>query len=60
MQTQAPCPYCGELVVLFVDESAGAIQRYVEDCSVCCRPWNVVVSVDDEGNAAASLHHQDD
>ena len=31
------CPYCGEAIELVVDASAGA-QRYVEDCSVCCRP----------------------
>ena len=31
------CPYCGALIELIVDASAGD-QRYVEDCSVCCRP----------------------
>ncbi|MCB1790970.1 MAG: CPXCG motif-containing cysteine-rich protein [Gammaproteobacteria bacterium] len=31
------CPYCGELIELSVDVSAGE-QAYVEDCSVCCRP----------------------
>ncbi len=31
------CPYCGEQLDWLVDVSAGT-QRYVEDCSVCCRP----------------------
>ena len=35
------CPTCGERVVIPVDVSAGAEQRYVEDCPVCCNP-NVI------------------
>lgn len=35
------CPYCGEAVVVSVapEEAEGA--QYVEDCPVCCRPWQV-------------------
>jgi hypothetical protein len=40
------CPYCGELIDLLVDCSAGH-QQYVEDCSVCCRPIVVVIAVED-------------
>lgn len=40
------CPYCGEQIELIVDDSAGE-QQYVEDCSVCCRPINVEVTLDD-------------
>lgn len=58
MEVEAVCPYCGERVELWVDESAGARQRYVEDCPVCCRPWQVEVTVDD-GYAEATLLHQD-
>lgn len=36
------CPYCGETITIFVDESAGA-QQYIEDCQVCCRPIEVHV-----------------
>lgn len=32
------CPYCGESSELVVDPGGGAIQEYVEDCEVCCRP----------------------
>ncbi|MCB1802735.1 MAG: CPXCG motif-containing cysteine-rich protein [Gammaproteobacteria bacterium] len=31
------CPYCGEMIELSVDTSAGE-QAFIEDCSVCCRP----------------------
>jgi hypothetical protein len=36
------CPSCGEEIELLVDGSVPR-QQYVEDCSVCCRP--LVVSV---------------
>jgi hypothetical protein len=52
------CPYCGEVIELQVDGSAGE-QDYVEDCSVCCRPievglhwtgreWHLTVRRDDD------------
>jgi transposase-like protein len=37
------CPYCGEFVDVDVDEGGGSRQSYVEDCPVCCRPWQVTV-----------------
>ena len=37
------CPYCGERITVFVDTSVGT-QQYVEDCQVCCRPIEFVVS----------------
>jgi Cysteine-rich CPXCG len=43
------CPYCGEGFETVADVSAGA-QQYTEDCAVCCRPIDVSLSVDDEGN----------
>lgn len=41
----AHCPYCGEPIELVIDASAGD-QHYIEDCTVCCRPITVIVSVD--------------
>ena len=46
------CPYCGESIELLLDASSGA-QSYIEDCQVCCRPINVHVSVDDDGEPQA-------
>lgn len=39
------CPYCGEAIDLIIDDSVEA-QEYIEDCSVCCRPISVRVSID--------------
>ena len=37
------CPYCGESVSIAVDAGSGDMQQYVEDCEVCCNPWQVTV-----------------
>jgi len=42
------CPYCGEGYETTVDLSAGS-QSYIEDCAVCCRPIEIVLRVDEEG-----------
>lgn len=39
----ATCPYCGEWCELQIDPSGGDVQEYVEDCPVCCSPWQVTV-----------------
>lgn len=54
------CPYCGEPNEVEVDPSGGRRQSYVEDCQVCCRPWQVTVTVDAEGEAWVSLGTSDD
>ena len=41
---KAHCPYCGELIELVIDTSQEQ-QEYIEDCSVCCRPISVTISV---------------
>jgi len=53
--TWVSCPYCGEEVELLLDVAGGSLQEYVEDCEVCCQPWNVRVYLDDEGNADVTV-----
>ncbi len=43
------CPFCGETNEVLLDPSAGSRQSYVEDCQVCCQPWNLEVTVDRDG-----------
>jgi hypothetical protein len=43
-EVEVTCPYCGEVVAISLDPGGGATQEYVEDCQVCCRPWQVHVS----------------
>ncbi len=35
-----------------VDASAGTVQRYVEDCPVCCRPQLLEVTFERDGTAS--------
>ncbi len=38
---QVQCPYCGEWIELWIPSDAEG--EFIEDCEVCCRPWQVRV-----------------
>lgn len=57
---QVHCPYCGESVEVTLDPGSGSQQEYIEDCSVCCRPWNVSVTYHEDGTADVFLDASDD
>jgi transposase-like protein len=59
-QIPLTCPYCGEPVDLDVDEGGGSRQSYVQDCTVCCQPWQVTVTRDREGDWDAVLRTADE
>ena len=40
------CPYCGEEVEIYVEPDTRG--SFVQDCEVCCNPWRVSVSHDDD------------
>lgn len=46
------CPYCWEQIEVVVDCSVDE-QEYIEDCSVCCRP--IVIAVTIAGGEIASI-----
>jgi hypothetical protein len=53
------CPYCGQAVEIALDPGSGARQEYVEDCEVCCRPWQLSVAYGDDGSAAVTVQPAD-
>jgi transposase-like protein len=53
------CPYCASTNEIRLDPSGGAIQDYVEDCEVCCRPWRVSVRCDDDGGIGVEVEPAD-
>lgn len=53
------CPYCGEVITLVLDTSAGS-QHYVEDCHVCCRPITVYLGMDIDGDARVRVQSEED
>lgn len=51
------CPYCGEIVeVAFESDVAGEL---VQDCEVCCQPWQVQV-VRGSGGVRVEVRRLDD
>jgi hypothetical protein len=51
IEAEVDCPYCGETVTIGLDPGGGSVQSYVEDCQVCCQPWQVHVHYDEHGTA---------
>ena len=41
------CPYCAEDLELHVDPDVSG--SYVQDCEVCCNPWQITVERDEDG-----------
>lgn len=54
------CPYCGEPADLDVDDTGASRQSYVQDCPVCCQPWQVEVTRDRDGDWSASVRTGDE
>lgn len=57
---EVACPCCGEAVEIAIDPGSGDRQQYVEDCQVCCRPWQVSVTYGPDGAADVSVEAADD
>jgi hypothetical protein len=54
-EAEVTCPHCGVTVTIALDAAGGRAQEYVEDCEVCCRPWQVRVWYDAAGSAKVGL-----
>lgn len=53
------CPYCDETIEILVDTSAGD-QEYIEDCQVCCRPIELVVTLDEDDAPHVAVRRDDE
>jgi len=40
------CPYCGEMGEIYIE--LDVMGTLVQDCEVCCQPWQVRVGYDDD------------
>jgi hypothetical protein len=54
------CPYCGEPNAIGLDPGSGARQTYIEDCQVCCQPWQVDVRYARDGSATVTVRAADE
>ena len=48
------CPYCGELLEIAIDASAGH-QEYIEDCQVCCNPMTIRIRLGADGEPSVDV-----
>ena len=58
-EREIQCPYCGETISVLIDDSVEQ-QSYIEDCQVCCRPINFVVTVGQDGEIAVQVSHENE
>jgi len=54
------CPYCGEMSDLTFEDEGWGRQSYVQDCPVCCQPWQVELVRDSDGDWNATLKTSDE
>jgi len=53
------CPYCGETNLIEIDLTEGPSQTFVQDCEVCCKPIELNVSIDREGNINIEVRNEE-
>lgn len=58
-EVDVECPWCGETVSISIDPWGGHDQVYTEDCEVCCQPWRVHVTIDDDNNATVQIDQEE-
>lgn len=54
------CPYCGETSELTFEDEGWSRQTYVQDCPVCCQPWQVELTRDADGDWSATVKTGDE
>lgn len=48
------CPHCGETNTISVTSEEDG-EEFVQDCAVCCRPWQVRVTIRRDGSPEISV-----
>ena len=51
--TEVQCPYCGEWQSIVLD--AESVGEMVQDCEVCCEPWQMTVRRGPGGRTSVTL-----
>lgn len=54
---QVRCPYCGEDVEISIEPDVQG--TLVQDCEICCNPWQVTVWWDDDGEKYVDVRRGD-
>lgn len=59
IETSIRCPYCGERILVMIDDSVPD-QQYTEDCQVCCRPIVLDVVSDLHGGISVNARSENE
>jgi hypothetical protein len=54
---RAQCPYCGTWQELALDP--GSFGKMIQDCEVCCEPWDMTVTRSRSGSLTVRLERMD-
>lgn len=54
------CPHCGEPLWIAVDGGGGRRQRLILDCEVCCRPIELELTREADGDWSARATREGD
>ena len=54
---EVQCPYCGATFELTIDATADE-QRFTQDCRACHRPMLLVIDIDEDGTAIATVESE--
>lgn len=54
---QVQCPYCFEWVEIWMESDVQG--RLIQDCEVCCRPWQLTFTRDEEDQAQVHVERAD-
>jgi hypothetical protein len=49
------CPYCWQDISMLFDSSIG-MQKYIEDCEVCCNPIEIIVVYENSELVSLEVH----
>ena len=58
-ETSVECPYCNETITVLID-SSDLEQQYIEDCQVCCKPINFMISESMNGELSVRVYSEDE
>ena len=53
------CPYCAQSLNVLID-SSDIDQQYIEDCQVCCKPINFVISQSENSEILVNVFSDDE
>lgn len=54
------CEFCGEENEVFVDASGMRVQKFTEDCTVCCRPNLLTIRIERDGEVSIEVEREYD